>query len=183
MVSADDVIHIYQHLQANGIPVWLSGGWGIDALLGEQTRLHKDLDVIMLLDDVVRLCELLERKGYGLKELWSENRMAVDAQEVETATAFVLRDAHERELDIHAMRLDECGYGIPAWAEAEDFIFTKQDLAGLGRVAGFSVQCLSPESQMVCHTGYAVPDKQMRDLELLHERFNVDYPDEITRPT
>ncbi len=61
MVSAEDVIHIYQYLQINGIPVWLSGGWGIDALLGEQTRLHKDLDVIMLLDDVVRLRELLGR--------------------------------------------------------------------------------------------------------------------------
>ncbi len=183
MVSPEDVIRIYQHLQANGIPVWLSGGWGIDALLGEQTRPHKDLDVIMLLDDVVRLRELLAREGYGLKELWSENRMAVDAQGVETATAFVLRDAEGREMDIHAMRLDELGNGIPAWAEAEDFIFTKQDLAGLGKVAGFSVQCLSPESQMACHTGYILPDKHMRDLELLHDRFAVNYPDEIIRPT
>ena len=86
-------------------------------------------------------------------------------------------------MDIHAVRLDERGNGIPAWAEAENFIFTKQDLAGQGRVAGFSVRCLSPESQMVCHTGYRVPDKQMRDLELLHEEFAVAYPKELIRPT
>jgi lincosamide nucleotidyltransferase A/C/D/E len=55
MFSADDVISIYKRLATNGIRVWLTGGWGIDALLGEQTRLHKDLDVIMLLDDVVNL--------------------------------------------------------------------------------------------------------------------------------
>jgi lincosamide nucleotidyltransferase A/C/D/E len=42
MVSAQDVISIYQRLMAAGIQVWLTGGWGIDALLGEQTRPHKD---------------------------------------------------------------------------------------------------------------------------------------------
>jgi lincosamide nucleotidyltransferase A/C/D/E len=74
MVRAEDVICIYERLLTNGIQVWLTGGWGIDALLGGQTRPHKDIDVIMLLDDVVRMRELLNRDGYGLKELWSENR-------------------------------------------------------------------------------------------------------------
>ena len=90
MVRAKDAICIYQRPSDNGIQVWLSGGWGIDALLGEQTRPHKDLDVIVLLDDVVRIRDLLSRDGYDLKELWSENRWAVDAHGVEAATAFVL---------------------------------------------------------------------------------------------
>ncbi len=55
MVRVEDVISISQLLEADGIQVWLTGGWGIDALLGEQTRPHKDLDVIMLVDDVVRM--------------------------------------------------------------------------------------------------------------------------------
>ena len=38
MVSAEDVIRIYTDLATNEIQVWLTGGWGIDALLGEQTR-------------------------------------------------------------------------------------------------------------------------------------------------
>jgi lincosamide nucleotidyltransferase A/C/D/E len=176
MVRAEDVIKIYQHLSPHGIPVWLTGGWGIDALLGEQTRPHKDLDVIMLLDDVVRMRELMEREGYGLKEIWSENRWDVDAQGVETATAFVLQDADGRELDVHAMRLDEGGNGIPAW-QAEGFIFTREDLAGRGMIAGLAVQCLTPEMQMACHTGYALPDEHLRDVALLHERFGVEYPD------
>ena len=50
----------------------MTGGWGIDALLQEQTRLHKDLDIIMLVDDVVTMRDLLERAGYGLKELSPE---------------------------------------------------------------------------------------------------------------
>ena len=180
MVRAEDVVSIYQRLLDSGIQVWLTGGWGIDALLGEQTRPHKDLDVIMLLDDVFRMCELLGRDGYDLKELWSENRGVVDAHGVEIATALVLQDSEGRELDIHAMRLDDRGNGVPAW-EAEGFVFKRQDLAGQGMIAGFAVQCLSPEMQVLCHTGYELPDKQLRDLELLHKKFGVEYPDEYSR--
>ena len=181
MVHAKDALSIYQHLVDNGIQVWLTGGWGIDALLGEQTRPHKDLDVIMLLDDVVRLRELLGREGYSLKELWSENRWATDAHQVRTATAFVLQDSVGRELDVHAMRFNQRGNGDPAWEKVEGFIFTPQDLAGMGMVGGFAVRCVSPENQMFCHTGYEFPDKQFCDLELLHEKFGVALPDEYYR--
>ena len=177
MVSAQDVVSIYQRLLDNGIQVWLTGGWGVDALLGEQTRPHKDLDVIVLLDHVVRMRELLGRDGYGLKELWSENRWVLDAHGIETATAFVLQDSEGRQLDVHAMRLDDQGNGVPAW-EGERFVFERQDLAGAGTIARVAVQCLSPEMQVLCHTGYALPDKQLRDLKLLHEKFGVEYPDE-----
>jgi len=180
MVRAEDVISLYKRLSNNGIQVWLTGGWGIDALLGGQTRPHKDLDVIMLLDDVVRTRELLGRDGYSLKELWSENRWAKDAHEIETATAFVLQDSEGREVDAHAMCLDDRGNGVPAW-EAEGFIFERQDLLGEGMIAGFAVQCITPEKQMLCHTGYELPDKQLHDLELLHEKFGVEYPDEYSR--
>ena len=74
---------------------------------------------------------------------------------------------------MHAMRLDDQGNGIPAWEEAGGFIFKRQDLAGEGMIAGFAVKCLTPESQMLCHTGYELPDKQLRDLELLREKFGV----------
>src|SRR5512139_3613875 len=153
MFHTEDVIHTYQLLETAGILVWLTGGWGIDALLGEQTRPHKDLDIIMLLDDVVRMRELLGRAGYGLKEIWSENRQAADAQGIETPTAFVLQDSAGREIDVHALRLDECGSGIPAWAANEGFVFTPEDLAEEGMIAGVAVRCLSPAMQVSCHTG------------------------------
>ncbi|MGH8515394.1 MAG: nucleotidyltransferase domain-containing protein [Gammaproteobacteria bacterium] len=31
------------------------GGWGIDALLGAQTRPHKDLDLLIRLEDVAKV--------------------------------------------------------------------------------------------------------------------------------
>lgn len=176
MVNAEDVISIYKLLSSNGIRVWLTGGWGIDALLGEQTRPHKDLDVIMLLEDVLRLNELFEGQGYSLKEIWSENHWVMGADGQKIATAFVLRDSDGREFDAHAMRLDDQGNGVPAWDVDENFIFTRQDLAGVGMIAGFAVQCISPESQMLCHMGYELPDKQLLDLALLGEKFGLEIP-------
>ncbi len=173
MVRAEDVITIYQNLLADNIQVWLTGGWGLDALLREQTRAHKDLDFIMLLDDVVRMRELLAGDGYGLKELWSENSWVVDAHGIKTATAFVLKDSQGREIDAHAIRMDVRGNGIPAWTHDEGWIFERDDLAGEGMIAGFAVRCLSPEMQVLCHTGYDLPEVQARDLELLRKGFSA----------
>jgi lincosamide nucleotidyltransferase A/C/D/E len=177
MVRAEDAISIYQSLLASNIQVWLTGGWGIDALLQEQTRPHKDIDVVMLVDDVVRMRDLLGLAGYGLKELWSENTWAVDSHGNEVPTAFVLQDSEGREVDAHAMRLDDRGNRVPAWAE-EGLVFRWEDLAGEGMIAGFAVRCVCPQMQVLLHTGYNLPGEQLRDVELLCERFGVEYPHE-----
>jgi lincosamide nucleotidyltransferase A/C/D/E len=96
-------------------------------------------------------------------------------------TAFFLCDPEGRELDAHALRLDEQGNGIAAREKAEGFIFTQQYLSGEGTVAGYPIRCMSPEYQMVSHTGYDLPDKQLPDLQRLYEKFAVEYPKEISR--
>jgi lincosamide nucleotidyltransferase A/C/D/E len=177
MVSPEEALHIYKLLAHNGIPIWLSGGWGIDALLGEHTRPHKDLDVIMLLDDMIRVEEILKAEGYISKILWEENRWDFDSQGERTATAFYLQAPDGREFDTHALRIDQHGNGIPAWQAPEDFIFSKADLAGVGTINAFPVQCISAASQMKCHAGYELPQKHLRDLERLHERFDLPLPE------
>lgn len=176
MVSADDAAGLYRRLSDQGIQIWLTGGWGVDALLGEQSRPHKDLDAILLLDDMVRMGEILSQDGYGLKELWSENRWTIDKDGNTTATAYVLKDHEGREFDVHAIRLDGQGDGIPAWAEAGELVFTKADLAEEGIIAGHVVRCISPEAQVRCHRGYKLPDEHRHDLELLREKFGVEVP-------
>lgn len=173
MVRAEDAVSICQNLTANGIRVWLTGGWGIDALLGEQTRAHKDLDILLLVDDVVRMRNLLGGDGYALKELWSENAWVVDSRGTEIPTAFVLHDWEGREVDAHAMYLDHQGNGIPAWAR-EGLVLGGEDLGGEGIIAGTSVRCLSAEMQVRVHTGYDLPPEQVQDLELLRGRFEAE---------
>lgn len=176
MVSSEDVINIVRALTKNGIQFWLVGGWGIDALLGIHTRPHKDLDLIMLVDDVARMCAFLMDEGFELKEIWSENLWTKDRQGRLILTGFVLKDTVGRELDFHALRLDERGNGIPAWEVEEGFTFTSEDLGGKGAVAGISVRCITAEKQMLCHTGYPLPEKQVPDLEQLQVKFGVHLP-------
>ncbi|MEM6356356.1 MAG: hypothetical protein AAF844_11840, partial [Pseudomonadota bacterium] len=42
--SASSVLWI---LERTDDPVWLDGGWGIDALIGRQTRPHEDVDIVI----------------------------------------------------------------------------------------------------------------------------------------
>ena len=179
MVCSEDVISIYALLSSKGIPLWLTGGWGIDALLGEQTRPHHDLDVFILLEHVRRLRALLADQGYSLKQIWEENCWVMDSHDHQIATAFVLWDSQGREFDAHALQLDDQGNGFPAWDVPEGFFFTRQDLAGEGTIDGFTVQCITPESQIVCHTGYELPEKHLLDMKLLSDKFGLALPEDF----
>jgi len=46
-MTADDVCGFLDLLDAQGIRIWLDGGWGVDACLGSQTRRHGDLDIVI----------------------------------------------------------------------------------------------------------------------------------------
>lgn len=172
MVSAKDVIEIVERLSADGIQVWVCGGWGVDALLGRETRPHTDLDIFVQLDDIARTRALLEADGYKLKELWSENLRTADSRGVETDTAILLEDAAGRQIDLHAIRLDAESDAIPAY-DGEGMTFSAEDLSGEGSIAGVPVRCLSVEMQFRGHTGYELPERQIPDIELLRERFGA----------
>jgi len=175
-MNGDQVAEIYQLLLEHNIDAWLQGGWGVDALLGRQTRDHKDLDLLINVDDVARLLELLEARGFQLKYAWEENRWIV-ADGRSLPTAFVSGHQDGRELDFHAARFNDRGVGVPAW-NAER-VFSPEDVAGQGVVNGVPVRCYSAEMQMRTHVGYELPSFQVDDLRLLHEVSGVDYPKAI----
>ncbi len=186
-VTAEDVVDLYSALLARGVQLWVDGGWGIDALLGRQTRPHKDFDAIVAFKDLPALTRFLSERGFALKLIWPENRWAPCPESpaligrgrpaAEAATAFVLEDGSGRELDFHVVRFDEHGRGTPAWDS--DLVFLAEAFAGLGTVGGTRVRCLSAEMQMRTHTGYALKESDVHDLRLLHDRFGIDYPDEV----
>ncbi len=41
------MVELMQLFDSAAIEVWLEGGWGVDALLGTQTRPHEDVDIIL----------------------------------------------------------------------------------------------------------------------------------------
>lgn len=188
-MKTEDVAEIYNVLLDHGAQLWLDGGWGIDALLEQQTRPHKDLDAFVAFADLPTLTAVLSECGFSLKQIWQENRWRRHAEPVrligrdepsgEVATAFVLHDAHGRELDIHVLDFDEHGVPIPLWDC--DLAFLPDALDGWGVIAGVPVRCLSAAMHMRTHTGYELQDKDRQDLRHLHERFGVTYPDELAQ--
>ena len=186
-MKSEEVGELYSGLLAQGVQIWVDGGWGIDALLGRQTRPHKDFDAIAAFEDLPALTRFLSGRGFTLKLIWEENLwlpcdelLALIGREhpaVEVATAFVLHDDAGHELDFHVVRFDEHGRGMPAWNSA--LVFPSDAFAGTGSVGGTSVRCLSAETQMRTHTGYALKESDVHDLGLLHERFGLAYPDEV----
>jgi Aminoglycoside-2''''-adenylyltransferase. len=63
-MTASDVIEILRLLDQNRIDAWIDGGWGVDVLIGERTRSHRDLDIGIPHSDVPRLRALLEARGF-----------------------------------------------------------------------------------------------------------------------
>jgi lincosamide nucleotidyltransferase A/C/D/E len=62
-MSAEDAVELLKLFEAHHITVWVDGGWGVDALLGEQTRLHNDLDLALAHQDVPTLRALIYRSS------------------------------------------------------------------------------------------------------------------------
>ncbi len=186
-MKAEDVVELYSLLLEHGVQLWIDGGWGIDALLGRPTRPHKDLDAIALFEDLPALTAVLSERGFVVEEIWGESRPAQHEGRVllvgtgepggDVATAFVLKDARGRELDIHVMRLDELGRGTPVWDSI--WSFPPDALEGRGVIAGAPVRCLSAATHMQTHTGYELQEKDRQDLRFLQEHFGIDYPEEL----
>jgi lincosamide nucleotidyltransferase A/C/D/E len=163
-MTAQAAVELLRQFEAAGIDVWLDGGWAVDAALGEQTRTHKDLDIILQVSDLQRLREVLDERGFRLREGGTESN-------------FVLADDSGLEIDVHAMVFDETGNGVYRMQNGEDWIFPNAGFAGRGSILGVGVRCLTPEVQVLCHAhGYVPTEKDLRDMELLEARFGVELP-------
>jgi lincosamide nucleotidyltransferase A/C/D/E len=164
-MDADSLLQVVGLLEQHGIAAWLDGGWGVDALLGRETRKHDDLDLVAELRDSERIVELLRNSGYEL--------VAGGAPK-----SFVLVDEAGRQVDVHPVRFDADGGGIYQM-DGGEWIYPAEGFSGRGRVAGRLVRCLSPEVQVLVHAGYELSEKDYRELFLLRERFGVDLPAEL----
>ena len=98
-MAAHEVIRLLDLLQFAGVTVWLDGGWGVDALLEEQTREHDDLDLVAELSEVPRLTKALVDAGY--------EQVAGEAPK-----SFVLVDLQGRQVDVHPVVFDDDRGGL-----------------------------------------------------------------------
>lgn len=163
-LSAQEALSLYAMLVQRHIRCWVAGGWGVDALLGRETRPHHDLDLLVSLDDLGELQDLLAEQGFSRKLVWEENRW-VDVRGAQTPTAFVEVDSLGRELDIHVIQLVQGGPPIALYDRAWEF--PDDSLEGVGTISGVTVTCISTITQLQAHTGYDPPPLHQSDVDQL----------------
>ncbi len=163
MMNAEDVIQVVDALEAIGVAVWVDGGWGIDALLCEQTRPHDDLDVVIRAEDIEPTLRALGELGFS---------MMTD----ELPQGFVVRDNADRQVDFHPVRFRSDGSGAQPMNDGPDWIYPAQGFTGSGSIGGRSVRCLTAEVQVLAHVDYEPDETDRRDMRLLRGRFGVDLP-------
>lgn len=161
---AQDVIDLMRLCEQNEIEIYVDGGWGVDALLGEQTRPHGDLDVALPHRFVPKLRELLEARGYK------------DVERDDTRDCnFVLGDDKGHQVDIHSYTFDEDGNNIFGVA------YEPQHLTGTGSINGYPVKCIPPDVMIEFHSGYELDEDDYHDVKRLCDKFGFTLPDEYKK--
>jgi len=147
------VLAVLASLEAAGCSVWVGGGWGVDALVGRQTRPHRDLDLAVDARHESAALGALQSRGYRLETDWRPVRVEL----VAPGRGWV---------DLHPVAFGADGHGRQAGLDGGHFDYPP-DGFGEGVIAGQRVRCLSVEQQQRFHDGYHPRDIDRHDLALL----------------
>ena len=151
-MTAERVLKVLDAL--TGLDVWVDGGWGVDALVGRQTRAHEDLDLGVARPELDRVVELLGALEYDI----------TDARYLQVTVQLTHVDGHR--IDLHPStpmpgggteQLDFDGntYFIPPAVD--------------GRIGGQRVRCMPASAQRRSHQGYKLRPQDLHDMQLLDE--------------
>ncbi len=137
------------------LDVWVDGGWGVDALVGRQTRPHGDLDLGVVRPQLGQVVDVLEELGYGV----------TDARFVQV-TVQLTHATEGHRVDLHPST-PVAGGGT----EQLDFDGNKYLIAPAveGRIGGRLVRCMPISAQLQSHQGYQLRPVDLHDMRLLEE--------------
>jgi len=161
-MTAEDALEILAFIQAAGIHAWVDGGWGIDALIGSQTRDHADLDIAVSSSDETALREICALHGF--QEVGAEPHNPV------------LIDGRGRRLDVHFVDFTVTRPGPRGWDVYGDIAYDVGAFEGVGAIGGKPVPCTTAVSQLRSHTGYAFDQDDVHDVLALCNALALDVP-------
>jgi lincosamide nucleotidyltransferase A/C/D/E len=158
MMGEDDVLNVLTGLADAGLKAWVDGGWGVDALLGTTSRTHDDLDLVVHAGEIDTVREALTQTGFTIVlRDWLPNALA-------------LADHEGRSVDLHPVAPSLDGGGDQTLLDGGTFHYPPPVAGSIG---GTRVLCVDASTQLLCHTGYALTDKDHHDIARLRSHLNA----------
>lgn len=158
-MQAAEVLELLAHWEDASIDVVIDGGWGVDALLGCQTRIHADLDIALDERHLARFRGVMVDRGY-------QDVSTVDA----SAANFVMQDSGGRRVDLHVYSFDD-GQEV-----SRGVAYPREALSGRGSIRGRDVRCISPQAAVLFRTRYVPAAKDVADVQALCAAFAIPVP-------
>jgi lincosamide nucleotidyltransferase A/C/D/E len=167
-MSLDEVLEIVAMLADAGVESWLMGGWGIDALMGEQTRDHADVDLVVRRSQHRQAVEAFERAGFAVREQWGDGLLDL--------TLHLVNRRRKLSVELSLVDLDAAPWAERVRELADGEGFEVEALVTWGKIGGRAVNCVSPELQLALHLGYVIHDEDRADVKILCRRFSLPVP-------
>ena len=162
-MKKDDVVRVVRAVEGAGVRCWLAGGWGVDALLGHQTRRHDDVDLVI--DDfdvqVGRAYAALEPLGFRVVSTQREPVWMPDRWE--------LRDDAHHQMDLLGLDWPKLRAALGVRDGPSDEVL--EFALAVGHIGGHQVPCLSSAVQRVLHSGFSPRRVDGHDLRMLDDGF------------
>jgi lincosamide nucleotidyltransferase A/C/D/E len=156
-MTLKDVVEVLAAIDAGGIDYWVGGGWGVDALLGRQTREHHDLDLGVMLDDVQKIESLLPQFRREPAE-----------------SGVRLKDERDRVVDLLLVERSESGELWRQLPGGRRLRHKERETRASGLIGGRRVRCASVALQLEHHDHPDATDQDRLDIEALERKLRDD---------
>jgi lincosamide nucleotidyltransferase A/C/D/E len=158
-LTGEQVVALLDRLAPSARWLWIGGGWGVDALVGRETRPHADLDLLVDADSLPAVLDLLAADGFVPTEDWLPVRIEV---------------AHPdgRRVDLHPARPRPDGSAVQAGLDGTEFHYPA-GCTTTGTVAGREVTCLTATQQLTFRQGFTWRPVDHHDVALLQAHLDA----------
>ena len=161
MMTGHDLLRVLDTLHLAGVSPVIEGGWGIDALLGQQTRPHHDLDLLVLDTDLEVSLEALSVIAFD------------DIRAASSTGALTVANRDGRSVDLRCYDTD--------YLISKTIRFDSDRFNGRGFVVGRPVRCIDADGQVMSRVGYEPASHDLGDMWKLAELARVQLAAPYTR--
>ncbi len=158
-MTGHDVLRVLDALHLAEVAPIIEGGWGIDALVGRQSRVHNDLDLSVAADELNEAIHVLDVLGYSAVSTHTPGWMRASTADGRSVELQPLTNDLHQHLE-----------------GGREFRYDRDHLDGRGFIVGRPVRCLNIEAHILNNAGPEPSERAYADLHLLADAAGARLP-------